>query len=105
MSPSVLVDPVGLIILMVVCALFGLLVGWMGGMADGRVKERERKQATWPDADDPIFRECFEETLAANRWPSKRKGELYESSYTRMAYLAAYAVVNRIGTRLRETRR
>lgn len=32
----------GFMAIAVVCALLGLLVGWMGGKAEGRDKERER---------------------------------------------------------------
>lgn len=44
----------------------------------------------------PAFREAFEESARASNLPLKRKGELYESTYTRTAFLLAYGTVNRL---------
>jgi hypothetical protein len=36
------VDPVGFVLLCVVCAALGCFVGWMGGVIEGRQRERRR---------------------------------------------------------------
>lgn len=48
------------------------------------------------DADDPRFREAFEDTVKANNYPLKRKGEGYASTYTDAAFRLAFGVVNRL---------
>lgn len=61
----------------------------------------ERKREKWPDGDDPMFRECFEEAVRASNMPVERKGGLYRSTYTTIAFQLAFSTVNRIGKRLR----
>jgi hypothetical protein len=42
------VDPDGLLIVCVACAVLGFLIGWMGGVIEGREQERKRASGVTP---------------------------------------------------------
>ena len=49
-----------------------------------------------PDADDALFRKCFDETVRSLHLPSKRKGEGYGSAFVQSGFELAFGTVNRM---------